>query len=95
MLPMKLKVNELTRAEREGRTQRGKPLVVEGAIENGAASGNEAGSANEEDSSEEDGHSHTLPPSPKNEICIISCLARQGILSILKGLQQWHPLVRL
>ena len=55
-LPMKLKVNELTRAEREGRTQRGKPVVEKaepGAIENGEAAADDAGS--EDEDSEEDG----------------------------------------
>ena len=51
---MKLKVNELTRAEREGRTHRGKVVPVEAAAENGEEASKEEGSE-EEGSTDEDG----------------------------------------
>lgn len=51
---MKLKINELTRAEREGRTQRGKVVPTETALENENEDSKEDGSE-EEDATEEDG----------------------------------------
>lgn len=56
---MKLKVNELTRAEREGRTHRGKVVPVEAAAENGEEADKEEGSE-EEGSTDEDGE-HCFP----------------------------------
>lgn len=58
MQPMKLKVNELTRAEREGRTHRGKAVAVsEVTDENGEPAADEEGSEEEEEASDEDGAS--------------------------------------
>ena len=54
MLPMKLKVNELTRAEREGRTHRGKTIPAEAVEENGEEISKEEASE-EEEASDEDG----------------------------------------
>ena len=55
MQPMKLKVNELTRAEREGRTQRGKAVPADVALENGEEAEKVEGSEEEEEASSEDG----------------------------------------
>ncbi len=51
---MKLKVQELTRAEREGRTHRGKVVPVEATAENGEEPNRDEGSE-EEESEDEDG----------------------------------------
>lgn len=58
---MKLKVNELTRAEREGRTHRGKVVPAEATAENGEEAVKEEGSE-EEDETDEDGKSLNLLP---------------------------------
>lgn len=56
MQPMKLKVNELTRAEREGRTQRGKVTpLAEAADENGEAAAKDDAESEEEEVSDSDG----------------------------------------
>ena len=54
MLPIKLKVNELTRAEREGRTHRGKVVAAEASAESGEEAGKEEGSE-EDEATDEDG----------------------------------------
>ena len=64
---MKLKVNELTRAEREGRTHRGKVVPAEAAAENGEEVGKEEGSE-EEDPSDEDGKSSTFDAARASQI---------------------------
>ena len=56
---MRLKVNELTRAEREGRTQRGKVAPADPALEEGNEVVKEEGSE-EEDPSDEDGEHPSL-----------------------------------
>ena len=58
-VPVKLKVNELTRAEREGRTQRGKPVPVEGQ-EDAEPDAERDSDAEEGSSDEEDGASHIV-----------------------------------
>lgn len=70
-LPLKLKVNELTRAEREGRSLRGKPLPTEGEDE-GAAQVDANGEASEddEDASEEDGAELYCFLPPRLPLCL-------------------------
>lgn len=48
-MPVKLKVNELSRAEKEGRTHRGKQVVVE------KAEGSDKANSEEEDDETEEG----------------------------------------
>ena len=54
-LPLKLKVNELTRAEREGRTNRGKALPLDGDEEAAAVQAIGEGSDADEEASGESG----------------------------------------
>ena len=54
-LPLKLKVNELTRAEREGRTNRGKALPLDADEEAAAVQAEEEGSDADEEASGESG----------------------------------------
>lgn len=49
IMPLKLKVNELTRAEREGRTHRGKQVPADKADAN-----SEAGGSDDEDEEEDE-----------------------------------------
>lgn len=80
-VPIKLKVNELTRAEREGRTNRGKvvPAAKEEAAPTAAAANGKA-SDSEEDESEEEGKPCTALSS-KEQQDSFCCLEYPGAVS--------------